>query len=163
MIIARMKRLLVSAPAVVLLLSVLTHCELPPGCGPGDIPSNPLSSNLIEYTKPASGAILFQEDFAELKVKLLRPIDKGTFSVADDVRLFEISNFWYADRDEVPYPGSAGVVFSQAPWACPGASCDQIDLVVNSSALDPLRHYRIRILGAEASDPANPGDRPATL
>ena len=163
MTISRKKRSPFSALAAVLLLSVLTHCELPPGCGPGDVPSNPLASNLIEYTKPASGAILFQEDFTEFKVTLLRPIDKSTFSVADDVRLFEISNFWQADREEVPYPGGAGVVFSQALWVCPGASCDQIDLVVDSSTLDPLRHYRIRILGTEAADPANPGVRPVTL
>ena len=150
--------------AALLSFGILARCELPPGCGPGDIPSNPLSSNLVEYTKPASGAILFQEDFTKLKIKMLRPVDKATFSVADDVRLFEIRNFWESDRQEIPYPGGASAVLAQAAWACPSESCDRIDLVVNSSALEQLRHYRIRILGvepADADDPATPLSTPA--
>ena len=145
---------------VMLIACALSRCSLPPGCGPGDVPANPLSSNLVDYTKPASGSILFKEDFTLLKVKFLRQINKASFQVEDDMRMFEIRHFWDPDREENPFPGDVSSVFSLAPWTCPGPTCDRLELVVDSSSLEPLRHYRIRFLGEE---PGGPGNTPSSL
>lgn len=144
------------------LFAAMYRCASPDGCEPGGIPSNPLSSNLVDYTKPASGSIIYKEDLTRLEVQFLRPVLKSSFQVADDIRLFEIINFWGPDREELPFPGDVETVITGISWNCPETACDRLALVIDPEAISSIMHYRIRILGQEPADPDQPGVRPET-
>jgi len=79
-------------PPVMTVAFLYAGCRMP-GCGPGDIPRNPISSNLVDYTVPATGSVVRwagtsrREDF---KIYFLRSIDTGSFSMGDDMAMCRI-------------------------------------------------------------------------
>ncbi len=132
-------------------------CQMPASCGPGDIPTNPLSSNLIDFTDPPSGSILHHSEMLDLEVVFLRPVVKDTFSSSDDLRVFRIEGFWDPPYQETQvFPGPSAITELWPDESCDSdGNCHRLKLSIVKNAFSPDYHYRIRFLGEE---PANPND-----
>ena len=77
---------------------LILRCDIP-GCGPGELPKNPIESNLVDFTLPASQSILRLPDpdgvppsweFRKLAFYFLRRMNEGSFLVENDLAMCRI-------------------------------------------------------------------------
>jgi len=136
------------------------------GCGPGDIPSNPISSNLVRFTDPPSGSILKITELEKLTFVFLRRVHSDTFSTQDDMRLFYIIDYGKPSQHDIELKPISAVV-KEVHWPDePTGLCDQdgncykLELSIDTSYLTEGVYYRFRILGETPSKIGFPGDRP---
>ncbi|MBN2231037.1 MAG: hypothetical protein JW779_15740, partial [Candidatus Thorarchaeota archaeon] len=145
-----------SIPATFFFISayLFSDCNLPSGCGPGDIPSNPAASNLIDYTVPTGGSIVRSSEFQKLTIHFLTPIQIDTFGVDDDIRLFQIFDFWGPLHTE--YLDGHEDFITTSRWIDDSCDvegyCKELELTIRTGFLTPGFYYRIRILGEDHAE-----------
>lgn len=136
--------------AVLVFVSLqLTQCLEIPGCGPGEIPRNPINSNLVDYTIPPSGDILRPSEFDSFEIHFLTQMDTDTFDISDDIGIcWMVSDETECDPD-VANSINPATVFTSSSWNCDSEGNACLELGVNSGPLDPLaalgRRYMIRM------------------
>ncbi len=152
------RRLTLWIPFLLLVLPSFSACEIP-GCGPGEIPRNPISSNLVDYTVPASQSILRPSLFSSFEIFFLRPVSKESFNVTDDLAMCRLEpGETECDFSDPSRRIDVGNLFTSAEWLCytssvcrPGSAdfnmgfSDWLRLSANSSLLTPAK-YLLRIL-----------------
>lgn len=154
------------------------HCDLPGGCGPGEVTMSPYLSNLIDYTDPPSGMILESPSFEDFTIYFFEAVDRTTFSLEDHVQIHVITDYWAEEHGEsIPVPADA-YFLPQLTWACeehrtcrPGTddynpnAADRLVLAVNATLRDRFTentdtpyYTRVDILGRcpETPDPDEP-------
>ncbi|RME27502.1 MAG: hypothetical protein D6806_04530 [Deltaproteobacteria bacterium] len=110
-------------PLVVFVVAINPGCEVP-GCGPGDIPRNPISSNMVDFTVPAPGSVARWAGTSRLeffRIYFLRSMNTASFSIEDDLAMCRIpAGAGTCDPADPGQALDAGEFFTHDGWSSYG-------------------------------------------
>ena len=69
---------------LLLAVAFIFSCE-DAGCPAEELVASPISSNLVDSTVPVAGEVV--ASFSTLRINFLKPVDRSTFSISEDIRV----------------------------------------------------------------------------